>query len=307
MHSSMHFILGLDSTEKGDGRPMDAQQFNKLWQQGVLGMGLRLLLGGPVSKWLLPKARYTQVCNSLHSFIDFAIEKEETKVHQSDRKAKSMAEIVSPQAKDRADGRSQLMQTMLASQDTTGVLTCNVIQILSTHPDRWSKLREEVLTAGPELMTWDGLRENKTIQNILSETLRIRPVFPQTGRYAIRDTIIPSGGGPNHDEPLPVPKGTFGISNAWGIHVNKDIYGPDADEWRPERWNTVKPTNKEFVPFGIGPRACLGKDKALAEAAYLLARLVQRFESLEDKTGVWKPEASFSMKNKAGYKVAFKV
>lgn len=160
----MHFILGLDSTEKGDGRPMDAQQFNKLWQQGVLGMGLRLLLGGPVSKWLLPKARYTQVCNSLHSFIDFAIEKEETKVHQSDRKAKSMAEIVSPQAKDRADGRSQLMQTMLASQDTTGVLTCNVIQILSTHPDRWSKLREEVLTAGPELMTWDGLRENKTIQ-----------------------------------------------------------------------------------------------------------------------------------------------
>ena len=307
MHSSMHFILGLDSLEQNDGRPMDVQKFNKLWQEGIMGMGFRLLLGGTVSKWLLPKARYTEVCDSLHSFVDFAIEKEENKVSQSEKKTKSMAEIVAPQAKDRADGRSQLMQTLLASQDTTGVLTCNVIQLLSANPDLWTKLREEVLASGPELMTWDGLRENKTIQNILSETLRLRPVFPQTGRFATRDTFLPSGGGPNHDERLPVPKGTFAISNSWGLHINKNIYGPDADEWKPDRWNSIKPTNKEFIPFGIGPRACLGRDKALAEAAYLLARFVKRFERLEDKTGVWKPEASFSMKNKAGYKVAFKI
>jgi cytochrome P450 len=119
--------------------------------------------------------------------------------------------------------------------------------------------------------------------------------------------VLPSGGGRNHEQPLPIPAGTFVIANSWGIHVSKEIYGPDADEWKPERWNSLKPSNKEFVPFGVGPRACLGKDKALAEAAYLLVRLVNRFESLEDRTPEWKPEVRFSMKNKDGYQVTFKI
>lgn len=307
MHSSMHFILGIDSTEANDARPMDTQTFNKLWQEGLLGMGIRLLLGESFSKMFLPKARYQDVCNKIHSFIDFAIDEREKADSDPTKKTKTMAEIVTPEAKDRADARSQLAQTMLASQDTTGVLTCNVVHLLSSHPDVWAQLREEVSSASPELLTWDGLRSNTTIQNILLETLRLRPVFPQTGRVAIRDTVLPSGGGPNHDQPLPVPAGTFAISNAWGVHVSKEIYGPDANEWKPERWNSFKPSSKEFVPFGAGPRACLGKDKALAEAAYLIARLARRFASLESCTPEWKPDASFSMKNKKGYRITFKV
>ncbi|KAF2437726.1 cytochrome P450 [Karstenula rhodostoma CBS 690.94] len=306
MHSSMQFILGIDSTEADDGRPMNAQTFNKLWQEGLLGMGIRLLLGESLSKTFLPKARYQDVCDQIHSFLDFAIDKGEKADPDPTKKTKTMAEIVTPQAKDRADARSQLAQTMLASQDTTGVLTCNVVHLLSSRPDLWAQLRKEVSSASPELLTWDGLRSNTTIQNILLETLRLRPVFPQTGRIAIRDTVLPSGGGPNHDQPLPVPAGTFAISNAWGVHVSKEIYGPDANEWKPERWNNFKPGSKEFLPFGAGPRACLGKDKALAEAAYLLARLARRFESLESLTP-WKPDASFSMKNKKGYRITFKV
>ncbi|OAG04252.1 cytochrome P450 [Paraphaeosphaeria sporulosa] len=307
MHSSMQFILGLDSTGSNDGRPMDVQTFNKLWQEGLLGMGIRLLLGEGFSRTFLPKARYQDVCNRIHGFIDFAIDEREKKGLDSTKKTKTMAEIVTPQAKDRADARSQLAQTMLASQDTTGVLTCNVIHILSSHPNVWAQLRKEVSSAGPELLTWEGLRSNTTIQNILFETLRLRPVFPQTGRFAVRDTVLPSGGGPNHDQPLPVPAGTFAISNSWGVHVSKEIYGPDADEWKPSRWNKFKPGSKEFLAFGAGPRSCLGKDKALAEAAYLLARLVKRFESLESRTPEWKPDASFSMKNKKGYRITFKV
>lgn len=303
----MRFILGIESTDKNDGRPVDAQTFNKLWQEGLLGMGLRMLLGGTFSKLVLPKTRFTYVCDTLHSFIDFAISKQEDRVSLSERKTKPMAEIVAAQAKDRADARSQLMQTMLASQDTTGVLTCNAIHLLAMHPDIWSKLRQEVLNAGPELTTWDGLRDNTTIQNILLETLRLRPIFPQLGRFAVCDTTLQTGGGPNGDQPLPVPKGTFAIPNSWGIHVSKDIYGPDAAEWKPDRWNSIKPTKKEYVPFGVGPRACLGKEKALAEAAYLLVRFVKRFKTLEDRTGPWRPDASFTMRNKAGYKVTFRV
>lgn len=307
MHSSMHFILGVDSEENDDGRPITAQTFNKLWQEGLLGMGIRLLLGQTFAQWFLPKARYQHVCDQLHNFIDFAIETCEKANSGSTRNTKTMAEIVAPQAKDRADARSQLAQTMLASQDTTNILTCNVVHLLSGRPDLWAQLRDIVSTASPELLTWDGLRSNEFIQNILLETLRIRPVFPQIGRAAIRDTVLPSGGGPNHDQPLPVPAGTFAISNTWGVHVSKKIYGPDAAEWKPERWTKFKPNNREFAPFGAGPRACLGKDKALAEAAYLLVRLVRRFEGLEYQMPEWDPDSSFSMKDKRGYQINFKV
>ncbi|KAL5464228.1 hypothetical protein PMIN06_001237 [Paraphaeosphaeria minitans] len=307
MHSSMQFILGLDSTVENDGRPMDVQTFSKLWQEGLLGMGIRLLLGGSFSKTFLPKARYQDVCNRIHSFIDFAIDACGKEGSDSAKKTKTMAEIVKPQAEDRADARSQLAQTLLASQDTTGVLTCNVFHLLSSRPNVWAQLRKEVSSAGPELLTWEGLRLNTTIQNILLETLRLRPVFPQTGRFAIRDTVLPSGGGPNHDQPLLVPAGTFAISSSWGVHVSKEIYGPDADEWKPDRWNNFKPGSSEFLAFGAGRRACVGKDKALAEAAYLLVRLVKRFESFESRTPEWKPDATFSMKNKKGYQITFKV
>ncbi|KAJ4291650.1 hypothetical protein N0V90_009545 [Kalmusia sp. IMI 367209] len=305
MHSSMSFILGIDSTVKNDGRPIPTETFNKLWQEGLLGMGIRLLLGGTVSK-LLPKARYRDVCNKLHGFVDFAIDKRESDSPDTAKKTRTMAEIVTPQAKDKADARSQLMQTMLASQDTTGVLTCNVIQLLSQRPQIWAKLREEVVSKGADLLTWDALRSNTLIQNILSEALRLRPVFPQIGRFARVDTVLPHGGGADGLSPLPIPAGTFAISNSWGLHMSKEIYGPDAEEFNPERWNNIKPNSKEFVPFGQGPRACLGKDKALAEAAYLLVRLVMRFEGLEDRTVVWRPDASFSMKNKKGYEVVFR-
>lgn len=301
----MGFILGIDSTATEDGRPISTQTFNDLWKQGILGMGIRLLLG-ETGSMILPKAGYRNLCSKVHSFVDFAINKQQTQSQDTTKNTKCMAEIVTSQARDTADARSQLMQTMLASQDTTGILTCNALQLLSQHPHIWAQLQDEIKSAGDDLMTWGALRSNTFIQNILSETLRIRPIFPQTGRATTAATVLPRGGGRDGRDPLPLPAGTFAIANVWGLHMSKEVYGLDAEEFRPDRWNTVKPNNKEFAPFGAGPRACLGKDKALAEAAYLIVRLAQHFESVEDKSGgVWKPEASFSMKNTKGYEVTF--
>jgi len=306
MHSSMQFILGLDSREEKDGRPISTTTFNELWKEGILGMGLRLLLEHVI--WLLPKARYREVCSKLHSFVDFAIDKsEECTSADSTRKSKTMAEIVGPQARDRSDARGQLLQTLLASQDTTATLVCNAVQLLSQPPHHkwWTQLRDEVTSHSSELFTWDGLRSNTLIQNVLHETLRFRPVFPSVGRYSATATVLPRGGGPDGSQPLPIPAGTFVIASLWCVHLNKDVYGPDAREFNPERWNTIKPSSQHFFSFGVGPRACLGKEKALTEAAYVLATLVKRFERVEDCTRAWKPEASLVMKNTEGYKVKF--
>ena len=61
------------------------------------------------------------------------------------------------------------------------------------------------------------------------------------------------------------------------MHRRKDLYGPDAEEYHPERWENMRP-GWEFLPFNGGPRICLGQQLALAEAGYVTVRLMQQFK-----------------------------
>lgn len=64
----------------------------------------------------------------------------------------------------------------------------------------------------------------------------------------------------------------------------KDIYGPDANDFRPERW--ADPNFRPgwaYIPFNGGPRICLGQAYALTEAGYTVVRLVQTFREVEQR------------------------
>ena len=82
--------------------------------------------------------------------------------------------------------------------------------------------------------------------------------MPVNGRTAIRDNVLPLGGGPDGKSPLLVPKG-YGIGySVYAMQRRKDLWGEDAEEFRPERWETARPS-WEFLPFNGGPRVCLGR------------------------------------------------
>jgi cytochrome P450 len=59
--------------------------------------------------------------------------------------------------------------------------------------------------------------------------------------------------------------------NAWSLHRNKEVYGEDAEEFRPERWQQkdnperVKLMEQCFATFGFGSRTCIGKNMAYME------------------------------------------
>ncbi|CUA73615.1 hypothetical protein RSOLAG22IIIB_10915 [Rhizoctonia solani] len=71
------------------------------------------------------------------------------------------------------------------------------------------------------------------------------------------------------------------------MHRRKDLWGPDAEEFDPERWlderlkKYLTPNPFIFLPFNAGPRICLGQQFAYNEASYFLSRLLQRVESFE--------------------------
>jgi cytochrome P450 len=67
------------------------------------------------------------------------------------------------------------------------------------------------------------------------------------------------------------------------MHRRKDLYGDDALEFRPERWEDgtlLRNIGYGYLPFNNGPRVCLGQDFALLEAGYTVARLIQRYPNI---------------------------
>lgn len=64
------------------------------------------------------------------------------------------------------------------------------------------------------------------------------------------------------------------------MHRRRDIWGEDADEFKPERWSGRRP-GWEYLPFNGGPRICIGQQFALTNVSYTLVRLLQRIEAID--------------------------
>lgn len=172
---------------------------------------------------------------------------------------------------------------MFAGRDTTAALLSWVFFELAQRPDVQQKLRQAVrddFGNDTRKINFATLKSCKYLQYILNETLRCWPTVPVNNRTAVRDTVLPVGGGPNRDQPIPVRKGESVTFIIYAMHRRKDIWGEDANEFKPERWEGRK-SDWSFIPFSGGPRICLGQQYALTEAGYLVVRLLQTFDKIE--------------------------
>lgn len=101
------------------------------------------------------------------------------------------------------------------------------------------------------------------IKTLLTSTaLRLYPSVPVNLRIAQRTTWLPRGGGPDGDAPLLVRQGMGVGFLPYYLHRRRDLYGDDAHEFRPERWEEPKLANIGwgYIPFHGGPRICLGSE-----------------------------------------------
>lgn len=122
------------------------------------------------------------------------------------------------------------------------------------------------------------LKQLPYLNGVMQETLRLFPTVPLTMREALRDTQI----GDQF-----VPKGTEMVVSIWQVNRSPDIWGPDAGEFKPERWINADDgkanrhggakSNYDFLTFLQGPRSCIGQEFAKAEMRCLLATLVTSF------------------------------
>jgi pentalenene oxygenase len=174
---------------------------------------------------------------------------------------------------DSADGRTltddeihdNIVSFFIAGAETNALLLSWALHLLSLHPDIEQRHHAQVESVLGESRSLDFsiVPELALTGRIVTETLRLYPPGWMFTRVATVDTCL--GG-------YPVPAGRTVIYSPYLLHHRPDLFA-DADRFNPDRWADAAPPRDTFIPFGGGPRKCIGESFALTEAILALARV----------------------------------
>ncbi|KAI9713723.1 MAG: hypothetical protein M1812_006561 [Candelaria pacifica] len=210
--------------------------------------------------------------------------------------------------------RDQLIHVLMAGRDTTACTMSWTLFLLVRHPKVFERLRHEINSVIPkgDRLTRAHLQQMPFLRCVLNETLRLYPQIPVNYREALKTTLLPIGGGPDGQSPILIRRGMGVMYSTYHMHHRKDLYGEDANDFRPERWegSELDHIGWGFMPFHGGPRICLGQEFALLEASYGIIRVIQTFPNLrlppdlpQEPTGQEKQSLTIVVSSAEGCKV----
>lgn len=171
----------------------------------------------------------------------------------------------------------EILTTILAGHDTTGVALAWTFSLLSTHPEVARRLQAEVeRVLGGRPPTLDDLPALEYAEMVLKESLRLYPPAWVLSRRAVDDDQI----GDYH-----IPRGATVFVSPYLTHRHPGFWR-NPEGFDPERFRrgAAPPEPFAYFPFGGGPRLCIGNNFALMAAQIVLVMVVQKYR-LELATG----------------------
>ncbi|OJJ06777.1 hypothetical protein ASPVEDRAFT_46128 [Aspergillus versicolor CBS 583.65] len=241
--------------------------------------------------WTINPKEYRDANRRVHEVVDYYVHQAIEAKRHPEKKEPGRYIFAEALAQDNDDPkllRDNMLNILLAGRDTTASLLSSAFFLLARHPAVWDKLRGIIIeefgdAQNPKVeITHARLKDIPYLRHFLNEVLRLIPPVPLNYRVAVKDTTLPVGGGPDGKSPVFVAKGEPVLYSVYTMHRRKDIYGPDADSFRPERWEENSKRGWSFLPFNGGPRICLGQQYALTEASFAMVKLLQRFQKIEN-------------------------
>jgi cytochrome P450 len=251
-------LAALPGSEKTSaGADLDWVKFGAAFTTGMKAMATKFRLQD--WHWLYTTSEYRESIKEIHRFADHWVNRAleshrrgEKDVEDGSRKY-VFAEELAQATQDPIELRNQLLHILLAGRDTTSGMLGWLFYELALHPGIYDKLRKAVLEdfgtyQNPKQMDFASLKACTYLQRVMNETLRVFPIVPFNSRMATQDTTLPVGGGPDQKSPVFIQKGMEVNYAVHMMHQREDLYGPDAAEFKPDRWESRK-SGWEYLPF----------------------------------------------------------
>lgn len=181
----------------------------------------------------------------------------------------------------REDLMSQAIIFFLAGNETTALTLSFVGYNLATNMDVQEKLIQEIdEVIGEQDATYELMNKLPYLEKVIQETLRMYPIAPRTDRICKETTTING---------VTIPKDVGVFIPICYLHYIPEIW-PDPEKFDPERFSEEAKAARDpyyYLPFGLGPRSCIGLRLAMLEMKVVLVRIIQKYKFLPcEKTEV---------------------
>ncbi|KAJ3820397.1 cytochrome P450 [Lentinula raphanica] len=166
---------------------------------------------------------------------------------------------------------------LFAATDTTSSALSRLLFLLAKHPEVQEKLRREVIEArrnnNGEDLSYNEINSLPYLDAVCRESLRLYPPVTMESRYTLKDAVLPLSKPTTDDDgkeiqEVMVPRGTTIFISIYNANRNEELWGPDANEWKPERWLAPLPETvtqarvpgiySHLMTFSAGSRSCIG-------------------------------------------------
>jgi len=225
----------------------------------------------------MPRPRYTRAIQEMDAYLYGIIRRRREELQASGREPNPgdlLGRLVV------ADGmtddliRDQLLTMFIAGHDTSTASLSWTLFLLGRHPEAMARVRAEVdsvLGSAEEAPTAEQLGRLQYLDLVFKEALRMYPPIHVGNRSTAQDVTVAG---------YRVPAGTRVMYSIYLSHRDKDLW-PDPESFRPERFERGQDEKRlplTYVPFGGGPRNCIGAAFAQVEAKVVLSRIFQTFD-----------------------------
>jgi cytochrome P450 len=264
LHVAMKSLYGIDPGDEA----AEIGRLSKAFLEGVLSMGVLLfpygVPGSPYARWMKDCAAYEQLLRRL--------------VAKRRARADDRRDVLSTLIRARDEDGSQLAEDELvahaavlltASHETSANTIAWTLLLLAAHPHVYADLVDELTAklhgAAPSV---EQLAELPRLDRVVKESQRLLPASCILFFRAAQQPFALGG----HD----LPAGTRLLMSPFVAHRDPGLYA-EPGKFAPQRWERLEPSTYEYLPFGAGPRLCIGAQFAAQAIRIALAVMLSRF------------------------------
>ena len=189
--------------------------------------------------------------------------------------------------------RDQAVNLFIGGHETTATGLAWAFHELAKNPDIYARVQAEADRFAGRTPTREELPQLATCMRVFKESLRMYPPVYAYGRQALTDVTI--GG-------YEVPAGTAVLASAYGLHHNPAVY-PNPERFDPDRFTPEAEAARHrsaYIPFGNGPRICIGNHFGLLEGQLVLAALSHRVRFEAQPGAQVRPEPAATLRPNGG-------